>query len=483
MNKLNYFCALGVFLFLGTSLFSQKMINGLPDHASYSVMVRDLETGNDVVSLNVEKAMISASLMKLVTAATALETLTPQFSFYTRFWIDGKVRNGTLHGNLIVEGGGDPSLGSKYFQNQSPEIVLDRINGFLKKEGINSIDGKILIDENRYDPFRYPSKRLWEDMGNYYGAPPSALTWRDNSFEVILKSPAEKGAVCEVVSASIRPENVLFRSFVKAASHRKDSAYIYGFPGLKEWQIRGSIPAGRNNFSIKGALPDPGMALAEEIRDLLDQRDSINIVKVDNKKWHTMAKEIGVIKSPALEEIIRLTNQKSINLFADHLLLESGLKGDNSPASIWDRGLWKTNRFWKNRIDDGFLKIEDGSGLSPLNKLSSLFLVEMLEYLYSEGLYFDEFKNSLAQNGHTGTLKYMWRDPSLTGKIYGKSGSMNDVLGYAGYYFPDHENPLAFSIIINHHDMETGEVRKIVENYMSELFLGQEFDNALKNQF
>ena len=483
MIRLNFIFGLGFFLFFGTSVLSQKLIEDLPDHAFYSVLVRDLKTGNDVVSLNVEKAMISASLMKLVTTATALETLTPRFSFFTKFWIDGKVQNGTLHGNLIIEGGGDPALGSKYFLDQSPEAVLGDIEGFLKRAEINSIDGEILIDESRFDSFRYPSKRLWEDMGNYYGAPPSALTWRDNSFEVSLKSPVTSGSVCEVVSVSPWVKDVSIRSFVKAASHRKDSAYIYGIPGLKEWQIRGSVPAGRNHFSIKGALPDPGLTLAREIREILEQEQEINIAQTDDGKWRITAREIGVIKSHSLEELIRLTNQKSINLFADHLLLELGLNRNDSFASVWDKGLWEIEEFWKNRIDAGFLKIEDGSGLSPLNKMSSLFLVEMMEYQYNEGLYFEEFKNSLAQNGHTGTLKYMWRHSLLDGKIYGKSGSMNDVLGYAGYYFPDQENPLVFSIIINHHDMETSDVRKIVERYMSDLFLGQELDNALKNQF
>jgi D-alanyl-D-alanine carboxypeptidase/D-alanyl-D-alanine-endopeptidase (penicillin-binding protein 4) len=251
MTKHNFFGVLGVFLLIGTSLFAQKPMNDLPEHASYSVLVRDLKTGKDVVSLNAEKAMISASLMKLVTTATALETLTPQFSFHTRFWIEGAVRDGTLHGNLIIEGGGDPTLGSENFEGQSPNVILAKIEALLEKERIKSINGKILFDESCYDPFRYPSKRLWEDMGNYYGAPPSALTWRDNSFEVVLKSPVTTGAVCEVVSVSPWAKELVFKTFVKAAPHRKDSAYIYGVSRLKEWQIRGSIPAGRNYFSIK----------------------------------------------------------------------------------------------------------------------------------------------------------------------------------------------------------------------------------------
>lgn len=474
---------LTVFFSVVQPLPSQQLPKGIPEYASFSILIRDLKTGRNLVSFNEKKAMISASLMKLVTTATALEILGPDYRFSTRFWITGSIQNGTLQGDIVIEGLGDPTLGSKYFDARRPTAVLQKIEAFLRKEGINEISGKILIFEGCFDPFRYPSKRLWEDMGNYYGAPPSGLSWRDNSFEVALQSSNNIGSVCEVVSVSPWVRNLAFRSFVTSASHNKDSAYIYGVPGQPEWQIRGSIPVGRNHFTIKGALPEPGLSLGYEVSEIIHQVKNIPVAFIAHDDWRHSARQIGEIKSPLLSEIVKETNRKSINLFADHLLLTLGSTNDDSITSVWDKGLWEIERFWNRRIDNAYISIEDGSGLSPLNKISSSFLVKMLEYIYKEGTNFKEFQNSLSQSGYTGTLKYMWRQPGLKGKIYGKSGSMQDVIGYAGYYFPDQGNPLVFSIIINNHDMETREVREIVENYMSELFLGQEFDNALKNQF
>lgn len=471
MNKSFLGILILLLILVSTPVKSQDLMSRLPAHSSYSIVVRNIKTGETLISQNGEKAMISASLMKLVTTAAALEQLGPDFHYSTRFYVSGPVENGILQGNLIIEGSGDPTLGSKYFEDNHPDLVLQQVAGFLKKEGITGITGKILIDENCFDPFRFPSKRLWEDMGNYYGAPPAGLSWRDNTFELVLQSPARVGETCKVISMSPPQNNISFKSYVRSASHNKDSAYIYGVPGQYHWQIRGSIPAGRKSFTVKGALPNPGLTFGHEIRELMGQNNCILVESIKQDDWRNNSRIIEVINSPSLKEIIRKTNQKSINLFADHLLLSIGLERDDSLTSVWDRGLLETEQFWRDKTENAYLSIEDGSGLSPLNKISSSFLVGMLEYLYQENRQYPGFKESLSRNGYSGTLKYMWHNPLLLGKIYGKSGSMKDILGYAGYYFPNEAEAFAFAIILNHHGLETDEAKDVVEQYMNDLFL------------
>ncbi|WP_234409082.1 D-alanyl-D-alanine carboxypeptidase/D-alanyl-D-alanine endopeptidase [Marinilabilia salmonicolor] len=471
MNKRFIGILILLLIFVSVPLVPQNLMTRLPIHSSYSILVRNLKTGETLVSQNAEKAMISASLMKLVTTATALEQFGPDFQYSTRFFISGPVQNGILQGNLIIEGSGDPTLGSKYFKDRSPDDVLQQIENFFKKEGIDGISGKIFLDDVCFDPFRFPSKRLWEDMGNYYGAPPSGLSWRDNTFELVLQSPAQVGEICEVIAVSPPQNNISFKSYVRSASHNKDSAYIYGVPGQKEWQIRGSIPAGRKSFTVKGALPNPGMTFGYEVLELLGHNNRIPIESIKQDNWRTNSRIIGVINSPSLSEIIKKTNQKSINLFADHLLLSIGLERDDSLTSVWDRGLLEIDQLWRDKTGNAYLSIKDGSGLSPINKMSSSFLVGMLEYIYQKSRQYPCFMESLSRNGCSGTLKYMWRNPLLHGKIYGKSGSMEDILGYAGYYFPNDAEAFAFSIILNHHGLETNEAKDVVEQYMNDLFL------------
>src|SRR5690606_940694 len=130
------------------------------------------------------------------------------------------------------------------------------------------LEGSIWLDQSLFPENHYPDGRLWEDMANYYGAPPSAISWRDNSFDVFLKSPHFIGALCDVTGTAPVMSAINFKSSVIAASGGKDSAYIYGYPGLTDWEVRGSIPAGRSSFRIKGAMPFPGIRFGEELASL-----------------------------------------------------------------------------------------------------------------------------------------------------------------------------------------------------------------------
>ncbi|MGQ1891907.1 D-alanyl-D-alanine carboxypeptidase/D-alanyl-D-alanine endopeptidase [Thermophagus sp. OGC60D27] len=442
---------------------------GLPDYASVSALVKDLCTGEVVAAHQPKKNRLTASLMKLVTTATALDLLGKDFKFATRLWFTGSIHNGTLYGDLIIEGGGDPTLGSRYFPNQHPDSVLLRVKNILEKKCIKKINGQIFVDENYLQGSRYPSRRLWEDMGNYYGAPPAALTWRDNSLTVVLKSPPQIGAKCRVVSVFPQPDNITFNCRVISAKHNRDSAYIYGLPGLDMWEIRGSIPAGRNHFVIKGALPEPGLTFASEVGAIMDKNGNIPIEKITSTNITTNIQLAGEIESPPLSEIIKELNQHSLNLAADHLLIALGKKRASQNISEWDSGLQQIKHYWQRKDEQFCLNIKDGSGLAPQSTLSPAFLVEMLTTIYQDSLLFETFKNSLAISGESGTLKHFGKQAPLKGIIYGKSGSMKDVLGYAGYIFRNNEHPLVFCVMVNHHGKKNSDIRKCLENWLEKI--------------
>ena len=444
---------------------SQKP-EGIPAYASVSTLVKDLETGKELAAHLPEKNRLTASLMKLLTTATALEILGKEFRFSTKFRISGSVSNGTLHGNLIIEGGGDPSLGSHYFPHHSPDSILLRVKQILLEKGIKDISGSILVDEHYIQGSRYPSRRLWEDMGNYYGAPPAALSWRDNTLKVTLKSPKITGEKCHVISVSPQTDNLFFESHVFSAAHNRDSAYIYGIPGLDTWEIRGSIPAGRNHFTIKGAMPEPGLTFAAEVAAMMSKDGDISVQKLTSPSQQENTQFVGEILSPPLSEIINAINHHSINLAADHLLIAMGKIKASKTLSEWDAGLQQIRHHWQNSDKPFFFNIKDGSGLAPQNALSPAFLVEMLTTIYQDSLLFETFKNSLAISGESGTLKYFGKQAPLKGIIYGKSGSMKDVLGYAGYIFRDNEHPLVFCVMVNHHGKKNSYIRKCIEDWL-----------------
>ncbi|MFW6268085.1 MAG: D-alanyl-D-alanine carboxypeptidase/D-alanyl-D-alanine-endopeptidase, partial [Marinilabiliaceae bacterium] len=395
----------------------KQLVADVPAHASVSFRVVDLSTGDEVWEYNSDKALSAASLMKLVTTATALEHLGPDHTFSTKIWMTGEKKNGVLKGNLVLEGRGDPTLGSTHFDSNNREKVMEQIAGVLRKEGIDSIEGGILVDEHYLEGSRYPSHRLWEDMGNYYGAPPAALSWRDNSFEVELSSPETVGQLCHIESIEPPVAGLNFDCKVRAAAHKKDSAYIYGVPGMSSYEIRGSIPAGRSSFKIKGALPEPGLMLAGEVADHFKKQAGITVMKTNDRRWKDDARLLGEISSPPLEEIIRQVNRKSINLAADHLLISLGKQSHANLFPEWDRGLQFIREFWEKRLPDHYINIKDGSGLAPMNTLSARFLTDMLAWNYHEGSHFEEYKRSFARSGHSGPLENLWNKKGLNGLV------------------------------------------------------------------
>ena len=146
-------------------------------NATFGIHIHNLSTGETMYSRNSNKRMIPASTLKTITTAAALEILGPDYRFSTQVGYTGKIRNKTLAGDLVIVGGGDPALGSEYFENDySNPDFLDVWAQKFKAAGISRVEGNLVLDGSLYDSEKIPPTWIWEDMGNYYGAGASALT-------------------------------------------------------------------------------------------------------------------------------------------------------------------------------------------------------------------------------------------------------------------------------------------------------------------
>ena len=161
------------------------------DRASLvAVIVRDLATGRDVISQNPHKAMLPASTMKCLTAAAAIEAGLDTVRFETRVYTRGKIEDGALLGDLVIEGAGDPTIESAQFQG-NPSFIGEIVRA-VKGMGIKSIEGEIQVDASTF-PDNGPCDR-WElsDVRYEYGAGLYALNYRDNKVgDKAMEEPAE----------------------------------------------------------------------------------------------------------------------------------------------------------------------------------------------------------------------------------------------------------------------------------------------------
>src|ERR1035437_6059759 len=139
-------------------------------HASVSLCVAEAKTGDILLDYNSGISLAPASVMKIITSAAALELLGPEYTFKTTIGYTGSLnkRTGRLKGNIITIGGGDPSLGSKYFSDHYMDFLSNWVTE-IKKLGIKKIKGRVITDDSYFDFLPVPAKWLWEDQGNYYG--------------------------------------------------------------------------------------------------------------------------------------------------------------------------------------------------------------------------------------------------------------------------------------------------------------------------
>ena len=430
--------------------------------ASVSIMVKNLETGKVIASHNSNKAMITASTIKAVTTATALEILGGDYQHKTYLAIDGNIDSGgVLQGNLYLIGMGDPTLGSEKIGNQN---FFDEWIRAIALSGIQAISGKLIAVESCFSDQVIHPHWTWEDMGNYYASGVHAISYRDNMYRIYFRS-GNVGTTPEIVRTEPYISGLSFSNNVKSSTTKSDQAYIYGAPFQYNRSIYGEIPANKSEFIIRGDMPHPAVVLLNEFKSALQvsgiESDEIEI-------QHVQPANIRIIHthlSPPLREIIKVINQDSNNQFAEYLYKQLSLHANGIGSFQASRNI--TKACWENKgFDTTALFQFDGSGLSRQNAASASFMVHLMEYMYKTSKNAFDFKSSLAVSGTSGTFKNFMNTSAMRGKVYGKSGTISMVRSYTGYVDAS-KGTLAFAVLVNHAHASSRDVAAIIEQFLT----------------
>jgi len=467
---LNLFCFIYL-ISLNLSAFPQEQAeqesidrfsnNELFKSASIGIEVCDLKTGDILAEYQSEKSLTPASTQKLITTATALEILGPDFQFKTNAYITGRIdKDGNLMGNLLIRGFGDPTLGSKYFPKNNR--FISTVYAELKKLGIRQIKGKLIVDHSYYQS-TIPRTWIWEDIGNYYGAVPHGISYKDNTYILHFESKSA-GELTQIRRISSKQEDLEFSNKVMSSTINKDRAYIFGGNTSNNRLVEGTIPQNRSDFKVKGAVSKPEMVLLSDLRKVIEAGGiPIKELVFKTKTQKTLIK----FSSPPLSEIIALTNQKSINLFADHLLFEIGIK--QKKEGSWQAGIDAIKKFWQSKgIDSKGLFLYDGSGLSHFNAISTHTLNKILIHM-NKSENSDVFYNSLPIAGKNGTLKNFGKQSTLANNFRAKTGSMTGVRSYSGMLTKSNGKQIAISFIINNYTCTSRELSKKFKDLLIEI--------------
>lgn len=430
-------------------LLASALVLGTQDpswkHATVSAYAVNMETGEVVLYQGGDIALTPASCVKAITTAAALQILGPDTRFETTLEYDGVLEaSGVLQGNLYIHGGGDPCLGSDRLAScLTWDRQIEVWREAVQNAGIKKIIGKVIGDETRWEKARAAPTWYWEDLGNYYGAGASALSFHENSYTLYFKPGKMEGAATQILRTEpLLPRLEMHNEVVTGPIGSGDRASIYGSEFSEVQHVRGTVPAGVAEFSIRGAIPDPATFCSDALTEALEKNGiSVKKQEISSSQRIVFHKTL----SPPVKEIVQVTNQVSHNLFAEHLLKKIGevVKGKGSEKM----GTEAVKDFLHaQQVDLTGLNIADGCGLSRSNLVSSKQFVTFLLAMKKSPVFPDFFTSLKAEKAH----------------VKAKSGSMSQVIGYVGY-----AGNIAFAILINHF-VDRG-IKKDVDDFLSQL--------------
>lgn len=403
-------------------------------HGILGLYVTDL-SGQTVFSHNGDLGFAPASTQKILTGIAALDILGPDYRYKTVLYSDA-AETGPDAGQLILEPSGDPTLGSWRWDFTRDNAIYSQWIKALAREGIKPKTMKpLIIHEGNFDRNLVPEGWIWQDIGNYYGAGPGAFNWRENQFDIHFKTSATAGG--PVQKASVNPVyadsfQLDLRDLTTAAKGSGDNAYVYAKLNRSgELMVTGTLPAGESSFSISASHPDAVQFFSGFLSSKADQ-DKFPTAAVA-RYGVTDGKVVYTHYSPGLDSICYFFIRKSVNFYGEALLRTLAFEEEGMGTA--EKGIEIMQAFWKkNGIDPAAIAIRDGSGLSPLNRVTPKALVQALAYARGKN-YYSSFYNSLP----------------LINNMKMKSGSIEGARAYAGYHRSKDGKDYIFAILVNNY--------------------------------
>lgn len=422
----------------------------------WGVLVRPVGRDETLYATNARKLMMPASTMKVVTLAAAAEKLGWDFTYQTRLFASGPIDGGSLHGDLIVVGSGDPSIDD--WDGKATQLFADWA-AQLKSAGISRIDGRIVGDDNAFDDDGLGQGWAWDDIAASFSAGVSALQFNEGSVQLRLAPGASVGAKAGVVVSPDYSGLTLSNLITTGTASSTPAIARRRFPGSSRLELRGVLPIRTRGFSETASVDNPTLYFVTALRRSL-VANGIDVqgpaVDVDDLDFTPVrvADPLVTYQSPPLSTLATTMMRLSQNLYAETLLKTLGVNDGPGTAESGRTTVRAVLQSWA--IDAGGLIQADGSGLSRYNFITPDTMVAILTHVGRDERLRSTFEATLPVAGRNGTLENRMRGTQAEGSARVKTGSLTGVRAMAGYVRSADGEMLAFAVFANNYQNSSG---------------------------
>jgi len=479
-----------IFLHAPTRLSAQPLAKRLDRRLDAAPFNRNLwgvvvidDRGRTVYARNADRLFVPASNTKIIVSAVASALLPPDFTVQTSVYGTGPVANGTLEGDLVLYGRGDPTFGVRCYAvdtmapgacDRDPFEKYRKLAEQLRTRGVSVVRGDLVGDGSYFEPTSIHYG--WEsyDLNWWYAAPVTGLGFNDNSIDISWGAGPTVGAPAAVAFTPDLGDVVMENRTRTVPADSGDNIDFFRRAGTMSVWAEGTVSAASRGGTEYFAMPDPDLFAARALRKVLADYGIAVLGTTRSTSDSTAyraarsAPALAEVQSRPLKDWVFPILNTSQNWYAEMLLKQLGRQfgGEGS----WSKGIEVERRFLIDsiKVDSTQIAFTDGSGLAANNLISPMAFAQVLRYIAGHPG-FATFNAGLPHAQQVGSLRNRFRGTALEGRVRAKTGSISRVNTLSGYIDRPDGKVWTFSIQANHHTQRGRDMLAQIDSLVVEM--------------